>query len=161
MNAQEDISIREQNAVASELRRALGYRSIGAEPLPVTPSLALALAETAALAEEVKRLTALVEAQRRPTGVVLAEIAQERERQIGKRYTAEHDDEHAMGEIAAVAAYIAAPTDDERAIVNAPPWAEYIVEKWRNNRRKQLLIAATLLVAEIERLDRASTPARG
>jgi len=85
---------------------------------------------------------------------ILDEINDERRSQIAKGYTEEHDDEHTMGEIAAVAAYIAAPNDDERAMVNAPPWAKYIVEKWRHNRRKQLLIAAALLVAEIERLDR-------
>lgn len=83
---------------------------------------------------------------------VIAEVAAERERQkqaLG--WTAEHDDTHADGEIleAAVAFVWGALGVDHDPV-------------WKSDRpdrtpRQKLIRAAALIVAEIERLDRAST----
>jgi len=56
IRTEEDAIVAEQNAVARELRNALGYEDPDREPLPVTPALAFRLAEVAAMAEVVKRL---------------------------------------------------------------------------------------------------------
>jgi hypothetical protein len=83
------------------------------------------------------------------------EIAAERMRQIeSEGWSAEHDDEHRGGELAlAGAAYAthAAAFRDAEALVW--PWGR----KWwkPKNPRRDLVRAAALIVAEIERLDRA------
>lgn len=106
------------------------------------------------------------------------EIAAERERQIAvEGYDAAHDDLHSNGEIAMAAACYAAPalifTKDERAkatIYGDPwPWDEkYDKRPFVGNtirdpaktsdkvRRDLLIKAGALIVAEIERLDRAT-----
>ena len=86
---------------------------------------------------------------------VLDEIAAERERQQAKGYTAEHDDRHTTFEISTVAAAVALGAVDYIS-GDVPEWAEYIIDKWDTRRR--LVIAAALLVAEIERLDRRQRP---
>jgi hypothetical protein len=58
IRTEEDAIVAEQNAVARELRNALGYEDPDREPLPVTPALAFRLAEVAAMAEESARLRA-------------------------------------------------------------------------------------------------------
>jgi Lar family restriction alleviation protein len=98
------------------------------------------------------------------------EIAAERKRQIEQEgWTAEHDDEHVRGEMALAAACYAAGTavdQAERAVMDTfgdsgtPfrikkmwPWSP---EWWKpKNRRRDLVRAGALIVAEIERLDRA------
>lgn len=91
----------------------------------------------------------------RATGTIgiLGEIKAERERQLAKGYTPEHDDQHTTFEISTVAAAVALGATDHLS-GDAPEWAEHIIDKWDTRRR--LVIAATLLVAEIERLDRKS-----
>ena len=99
----------------------------------------------------------------------LADVAAERRRQIDvEGWTPEHDDEHSRGELArAAAAYCAiAGNDDEtrghrlRAgwLPATWPWDP---SWWKpKDRRRDLVRAAALIVAEIERLDRLSaTPA--
>lgn len=94
---------------------------------------------------------------------VLSEIAAERTRQISEEgWTPEHDDTHTQGEMATAAAcyaYMASATDHQRAVVEregAPyrwPWSRLW---WKpKDRRRDLIRAAALIVAEIERLDRA------
>ena len=141
----EATSIAEQNAVVAELRRALGYSVPHSAPLPVTPALALALAEVAAMSDAYRRLDF----------GVLGEILAERQRQIAKGYDAAHDDDHSTFEISTVAAAVALGASDHLS-GDVPDWADYIIEK--HGTRQRLVIAAALLVAEIERLDRASTP---
>lgn len=98
---------------------------------------------------------------------VIDDIAAERSRQIdGEGFGAEHDDTHGNGALAIAAACYAAPErvhwvspEEERRGVPANyanflswPWER---EWWKpGTRRRNLVKAAALLVAEIERLDR-------
>lgn len=94
---------------------------------------------------------------------VIDEIRQERVRQIKEEgWTAEHDDEHRNGEMASAAACYAiagntglGPSDIRLNCHEALwPWEEHW---WKPRaRRRNLVRAAALIVAEIERLDRAS-----
>lgn len=105
------------------------------------------------------------------TMTVIDEIAAERQRQISKEgWTLEHDDEHEDGSLADAAACYAATTRafkaEEFAGVGYKPYTSYSdlwpkswADSWfrpNRNRRRKLIIAAALIVAEIERLDRAS-----
>jgi hypothetical protein len=87
---------------------------------------------------------------------VVAEVTAERQRQIeAEGWTPEHDDEHGSGELAKAAACYAGDTRTFK--VAAPvdwPWEQ----KWwkPKDRRSDLIRAAALIIAEIERLDRAS-----
>lgn len=92
----------------------------------------------------------------------ITEIAAERRRQIeGEGWTPEHDDQHASGEMAMAAAayaYNAGQGETGRSwnVGRHPvvwPWSD---EWWKpKDRRRDLVRAAALIVAEIERLDRA------
>lgn len=95
---------------------------------------------------------------------VIAEIAAERRRQVEEEgWTPEHDDRHRDGSLAFAAAcygYVAA-TQGNRHLFQAgsppPLWPPSWATKWwkPTNRRRDLVKAAALIVAEIERLDRA------
>lgn len=97
---------------------------------------------------------------------VIEEIAAERQRQIdAENWTTEHDDRHRNGELAkAGSAYAlyAAMSDQHREIYARKPdqgfcWP-WSISWWKpKNRRRDLIRAAALIVAEIERLDRQST----
>ncbi|MCW3477531.1 hypothetical protein [Limobrevibacterium gyesilva] len=95
---------------------------------------------------------------------VILEIARERERQIeGEGWTPEHDDEHVDGELAMAAATYAihaakggAHQPGSRPLIW--PWD---VAWWKpKDPRRDLIRAAALIVAEIERLDRSKADAR-
>lgn len=106
---------------------------------------------------------------------VILEIARERERQMAAEgWTAEHDDTHANGEIArAAACYALAAVDDKPLCATLAAnfagqtvWGGQVAlttllwpwdHKWwkPSGRRRALVKAAALVVAEIERLDRA------
>lgn len=85
---------------------------------------------------------------------VIDEIAAERRRQIDvEGWTPNHDDEHGNGQLARAAACYAAPLlCHAGSQFNLWPW------DWRwwkpKSRRRDLIRAAALIVAEIERLDR-------
>jgi len=97
---------------------------------------------------------------------VVKEIHLERNRQINEKgWTTKHDDQHVTGELAVAASVYAAQEQIfvKRSSLNGvsfnDPWpwheqgrSEYV--KKDKSRRRQLVIAAALLVAEIERLDR-------
>lgn len=92
----------------------------------------------------------------------IAEIAAERERQQQKEgWTKQHDDEHVKGEIALAAAayaYATAFSDQERANGFSPCFwpASWSIAWFKpTTRRRDLVKAGALIVAEIERLDRA------
>lgn len=94
---------------------------------------------------------------------VIEEIAAERVRAVeAEGWTAEHDDLHVDGEIAAAAAaYILHDTIWATKIVTPVrvlwPWG---YSWWKpKDRRRNLIRAAQLIVAEIERLDRAQADA--
>lgn len=95
---------------------------------------------------------------------VIDEIAAERRRQIEQEgWTPQHDDdEHDNSEMAKAAACYALPAESRPAssLDAAPrlwPWSP---EWWKpKGRRRDLIRAAALIVAEIERIDRASADA--
>lgn len=97
------------------------------------------------------------------------DVLAERRRQVTEEWwTPQHDDKHTAGELASAAmayACVATWDDDDRAplrerrfgsmfVRNLWPWAK---EWWKpTSRRRDLVKACALLLAEIERLDRAS-----
>jgi hypothetical protein len=79
---------------------------------------------------------------------VLGDIADRRAKQIAKGYDAAHDDEHTDGSIKrAAAAYLTGN------VSRYWPWSADSFTP--GDERDNLLDAATLIVAEIERMDRA------
>jgi hypothetical protein len=85
----------------------------------------------------------------------LRDVAAERARQIDvEGWTPEHDDEHGRGELArAAVCYVAPLIPTGRKVPFDWPWD---TGWWKpKNRRHNLVRAAALIVAEIERLDRA------
>lgn len=98
------------------------------------------------------------------TDAVTAIIA-ERNRQIAiEGWTPEHDDRHRRGELAKAAgcyAFIAAYDDESRAyyLGQKPSSWPFGPEWWKaTERRRDLIKAGALIVAEIERLDRLHEP---
>jgi hypothetical protein len=88
--------------------------------------------------------------ERQEMGVV-AEVAAERAKQKRKGFTSEHDDFHDKGELVVSAgAYLSAHS----SIISYWPWSKH--EFRSEGKRKDLLKAAALIVAEIERMDRAA-----
>lgn len=134
----------------------------------------LALAHTACLPEEAALTPAPdgvggqdlgASAAPIPTGA-LADIAAERQRQVQQEgWTPEHDDTHSRGEMARAAACyslssvhipITRPAYIGEAIRHCWPWDQ---EWWKpKGARVDLVRAAALIVAEIERLDRRQSP---
>jgi hypothetical protein len=96
-----------------------------------------------------------IERLKRPakSTLVVQEILKERRRQIEQEgWTAQHDDdEHPFGELAKAAACYAYPDPQD---VWAWPWDACWDKRDQHSRRRQLVIAGALTVAEIERLDR-------
>lgn len=101
------------------------------------------------------------------------EIAAERQRQIeGEGWSLSHDDAHSEGEMADAAACYAATVrvfaaehvagrgyESFTAYRDLWPWSD---SWWKpKDRRRDLIRAGALIVAEIERLDRASLIERG
>lgn len=92
------------------------------------------------------------------------DVVAERRRQIeAEGWTPEHDDEHDSGELADVAACYALGVYSDRADAGVPGdippyWPQSWDESWwrPKDRRRNLVRAAALLIAEIERLDRAA-----
>jgi hypothetical protein len=116
----------------------------------------------------------------RHTVVALTDVVAERDRQITvEGWTAEHDDGHRPGEIAlaaaAYAAFAALPDENSREHHRASLWgvvpgfSGVIGQLWPwaakwfkpSGRRRELVKAGALILAEIERLDRAAEKAAG
>lgn len=85
-----------------------------------------------------------------------ADVLAERRRQIEKEgWTPEHDDEHSEGQMASAAACyaLASYLGNDWSPAEHWPWD---AEWWKpSDRRRNLVKAAALILAEIERLDRA------
>lgn len=97
------------------------------------------------------------------TDLILEEIHRERQRQVViEGYFREHDDAHGDGELAqAGAAYAMAWTGRNVAVLAKELWP-WETASWKpKNPRWDLIRAAALIVAEIERLDRASNSGDG
>lgn len=100
------------------------------------------------------------------------EIAAERQRQVtGEGYGQEHDDAHDRQQLASAAAYYACPKGDDLDpkhysprdleeirifVASIWPWSPHGYPPKKHARRRELVIAGALVIAEIERLDRAS-----
>lgn len=90
------------------------------------------------------------------------DIEAERRRQVrDERWTPEHDDEHAQGELALTAAVLACDSTGAHVVAtvdgcpDSPPlWARQLRNKHAKDRRRQLVIAGALVAAEVDRLDR-------
>lgn len=89
-------------------------------------------------------------------------IAERLRQQSVEEWTPEHDDEHSAGELAAAAsayAFHASMSDHARNEYEGVPlsWPLDWDEGWwkPTTRRRDLVKAAALIIAEIERLDRA------
>jgi hypothetical protein len=107
--------------------------------------------------------------QAAPVGVI-GEIAAERRRQVEQEgWTIEHDDGHAKGELAIAASCYALHAGGKRDLVQRYGNSEtYVTEPrfwpwssdwWKpKSPRRDLIRAAALIVAEIERLDRLTSP---
>lgn len=94
---------------------------------------------------------------------VLHEILTERWRQIfDEEWTPEHDDEHDCGEMArAASAYCHSSVFGSRKN-NVPSLWPWHKKWWKpTTTRRDLVKAGALIVAEIERLDRANIESRG
>lgn len=93
---------------------------------------------------------------------VITEIKAERERQVSEeQWSPEHDDSQVKGEMAAAAAAYALlashPGYDRHKFYWRADWWPWAANWWKpKNRRRDLVRAAALIVAEIERLDRAT-----
>ena len=98
--------------------------------------------------------------------MAIIDVLKERTRQdVEEGWTSDHDDGHSAGELAgAAAAYACYRSQVAPAVV----MGEALIERlwpfhpdWWNptDRRHDLVKAAAMLLAEIERLDRAATPA--
>lgn len=87
---------------------------------------------------------------------VIAEIEAERLRQVSAEgWTPSHDDDHNRAELARAAVCYADPLNEAR--LNPPPKWPWDASWWKpKDRRRDLIRAAALIVAEIERLDRAA-----
>ena len=99
-------------------------------------------------------------------GRALLDVAAERRRQIeAEGWTPKHDDEHDRGQMATAAAgyaYVAGLSQQDRArfvgpAAFPPPLWPWDLRWWKpTDRRRDLVKAGALIVAEIERLDRAA-----
>ncbi len=90
-----------------------------------------------------------------------SDVLAERRRQIeAEGWTPEHDDEHTQGELVQAAADLCVYGTDFRVVDydgdSMVGWG--LTEAHRDNRRRQLVIAGALILAEIERLDRSNPP---
>ena len=83
-------------------------------------------------------------------------IREERERQCAlEGFTNEHDDMQTHGELALAAAYYAAPQRWREPLPTLLwPWLASEFHPTPENRQRELIKAAALIVAEIERLSR-------
>ena len=86
-------------------------------------------------------------------------IAAERQRQIdAEGWTPDHDDSHAMGQLAQAASCYLNARGPDADVSNMWPWDR---EWWKpKNRRSNLIRAGALYQAEIERLERRASDLR-
>jgi hypothetical protein len=89
------------------------------------------------------------------------DVLAERQRQIdAEGWSAEHDDEHMFGDLAVAGACYAIESTPLRLPRSAPKQVEPDIWPWTDDwwkpkdKRRNLVRAAALIIAEIERLDR-------
>ncbi len=82
----------------------------------------------------------------------------ERARQIQKGYDAAHDDSHGNGEILSAVAELIDDVREARGNWGMEKWIDdlqaHVAVKYGDDYKRRLVIAAAMLAAEIERIDR-------
>jgi hypothetical protein len=160
---------KDDNMIEDNQRRASPELEAAANKAVHYPPSDRAIAEFAVhpgligvLAREVQRLRRELAALR--ADGALTDIAAERRRQVeAEGWTPEHDDQHKDYELSQAAAWYAANAAgwNRRGYGALPYWPwdkEWCKPCKPKDRRRDLVRAAALLVAEIERLDRAAPP---
>ena len=97
-----------------------------------------------------------LESESRTVTAAASDVLAERQRQISMEgWKPEHDDEHVEGQLSdAAACYALFATDQRRPVPSHWPWSD---DWWKQRgQRRDLVRAGALIIAEIERLDRAS-----
>lgn len=133
-----------------QLERELAEARTRAETLE---QLAVSARETEkALYADRERLSSAL--QSATASRAIADVSAERRRQVeGEGWTAAHDDQHTHGDLAQAAACYAIYASGRSVPPDLWPWA---MEWWKpKDRRRDLVRAAALVIAEIDRLDRA------
>ena len=88
---------------------------------------------------------------------VATEVLRERLGHLTKGYTTAHDDQHVNGELTVVAAEL---TLDPKSLGYVYLFDKTKIDRWglcakhKGDRRRQLVIAASLIISEIQRIDR-------
>lgn len=96
-------------------------------------------------------------AERDQIPAAVADLLSERRRQVAKGWTPEHDDEHASGNIAEAAGCYAAYAYNHEKLDGTPTLWPWEGKFWKpDSPRRNLVKAGALILAEIERLDRAA-----
>ncbi|HIE5247968.1 TPA: hypothetical protein ACXOGI_003706 [Pseudomonas aeruginosa] len=141
----------------------------GWKPVPIEPLLSMMSDkdhDTRIMAER-QLLSILADAPGKEMPQAWLDVQAERRRQVeAEGWTPEHDDEHSHGQMARAAACYAlagscAPNDGTAALLVslAWPWDE---QWWKpTSARRDLVKACALVLAEIERLDRAAATQGG
>lgn len=139
MYVQADCTLRE-----SQARDMLRAHLFSAQPAPAAPTPASQAADS---------VPAMSDAAR--------DLLAERARQVQEEgWTPEHDDEHSCGEMAEAAACYAAsarvPTSTKRR--QCPGYWPWAAKWWKpSDQRRDLIKAGALILAELERIDRAAS----
>lgn len=105
----------------------------------------------------------VLQPERVPLTEAARDVLTERQRQISTEgWTPEHDDEHSQGEMAEAAACYAASANVPAILkrLQAPGFWPWAAKWWKpSDTRRDLIKAGALILAEIERLDRAAARA--
>lgn len=111
-------------------------------------------------AVEIARLKACIEAADAKVTLAARDVLMERVRQVtAEGWTPEHDDSHTDGQLALAASAYAMPNAVDGYTPRQWPWS---FAWWKpSTPRRNLVKAAALILAEIERLDRAALGAKG
>jgi hypothetical protein len=93
----------------------------------------------------------------------MRDVIAERQRQItAEGWDAQHDDEHNTGSMAIAAACYAITDELTAQATKLWRWTGWASQWWKpKDRRRNLVRAGALILAEIERLDRAAGSATG
>lgn len=151
------------NATHNTARQILGWYCEGSFPALFTDSVAVAKRwlEQGHKVCEVIRSTDIAPTAGDALTDAARDVLAERQRQISAEgWTPEHDDNNTAEQLALAAVCYALPQGDY-TIPEPPEFWPWDVAWWKpGDRRRELVKAGALILAEIERLDRAAIAAR-